>query len=319
MSGENEEDRQRLLAEARELLARARALGLADELARLWAPAGAAAPASAATPAAAERSGAGPEPAAPGRFGMLGTSAPMQKVYALLERLTQADVPVLIHGETGTGKELVARALHEHGRRRGKRFVAVNCAAVPANLLESELFGHQRGAFTGAIADRPGQFVVADGGTLFLDEIGDMPLEMQSKLLRVLQEGEVRAVGSNRVQKVDVRMVAASHKDLTNLVREGRFRQDLFYRLNVVAIELPPLRDRGPDLPLLVRAFLERLARQQGRPTPELSERALAALVAHRWPGNVRELENELSRALALGGARLDLEDLSPTLRGQRG
>jgi transcriptional regulator with GAF, ATPase, and Fis domain len=319
MSGAKDEARQRLLAEARDLLARARALGLADELARLWAPAGAPAPAAALSPAGPERSGASPDAEASGRFGMLGTSAPMQKVYALLERLTQADVPVLIHGETGTGKELVARALHEHGRRRGKRFVAVNCAAVPANLLESELFGHQRGAFTGAIADRPGQFVVADGGTLFLDEIGDMPLEMQSKLLRVLQEGEVRAVGSNRVQKVDVRMVAASHKDLTNLVREGRFRQDLFYRLNVVAIELPPLRDRGPDLPLLVRAFLERLARQQGRPTPELSERALAALVAHRWPGNVRELENELSRALALGGARLDLEDLSPTLRGQRG
>ena len=318
MSAAAEQDRQRLLAEARELLARARALGLEAELAALWRPAGAAA-AGAAGPAASRPA---PQPGAsagespwPGRFGMLGDSPPMQKVYALLERLTQADVPVLIQGETGTGKELVARALHEHGRRRGKRFVAVNCAAVPANLLESELFGHQKGAFTGAIADRPGQFVVADGGTLFLDEIGDMPHDMQAKLLRALQEGEVRPVGSNRTQKVDVRVVAASHKDLTALVREGRFRQDLYYRLNVVAIELPPLRQRGADLPLLIRAFLERLARQQGRPVPELSERALAALVAHRWPGNVRELENELSRALALGGERLDLEDLSPAVR----
>jgi transcriptional regulator with GAF, ATPase, and Fis domain len=343
-----ESERERLQREARALWQRAQALGHAADLVAIWqeaarstaSPMHPAAPDSAArttlppsagairaegalTPAsnpaaAALPSGAvaGPSGAvAPGRYGMLGQSPGMLKVYGLLDRLCNADVPVLIHGETGTGKELVARALHAFGRRSKKRFVAVNCAAVPANLLESELFGHTRGAFTGAHIDRPGQFVVADGGTLFLDEIGDMPLEMQVKLLRVLQEGEVRPVGSNRTQKVDVRVVAASHKNLEELVRSGLFRQDLFYRLNVVAIPLPPLRERGADLPLLIQAFLERLAAAQGRPVPQLTPRALAALVNHRWPGNVRELDNELSRALALGGPELDLEDLSAALR----
>lgn len=342
-----ESERERLQREARALWQRAQALGHGADLIAIWQEAAAGGGPNCTVPAAlesttrtatlpagsvsgAERAaapnpgvvalpslpGAVPsEPAALGRYGMLGQSPGMLKVYGLLDRLCSADVPVLIHGETGTGKELVARALHAFGRRSKKRFVAVNCAAVPANLLESELFGHARGAFTGAHIDRPGQFVMADGGTLFLDEIGDMPLEMQVKLLRVLQESEVRPVGSNRTQKVDVRVVAASHKNLEELVRSGQFRQDLFYRLNVVAIPLPPLRERGTDLPLLIQSFLERQAQAQGRTVPKLTPRAMAALCQHRWPGNVRELDNELSRALALGGAELDLEDLSATLR----
>jgi transcriptional regulator with GAF, ATPase, and Fis domain len=236
----------------------------------------------------------------------------MQGVFALIERVAPSDVPVLIAGETGTGKELVAHALHARSRRAKKAFLAENCAAVPAGLLESELFGHKKGSFTHAIADRAGHFVTADGGTLFLDEIGDMPLEMQAKLLRVLESGEVRPVGSSAVVRVDVRIVAASHRDLAAMVRSRQFREDLYYRLNVVRIPLPPLRERKGDVALLARYFLARFA----GPGVELAPEALAALSAHAWPGNVRQLENELRRATALTRGRIECKDLSPELSG---
>jgi len=248
----------------------------------------------------------------PGRFGLIGDSPPMQAVYTLIDKVAPSDVPVLVHGETGTGKELVARALHARSRRAKKVFLAENCAAVAPTLLESELFGHKKGSFTHAIADRPGHFVAADGGTMFLDEIGDMPLEMQSKLLRVLENGELRPVGASAVVKVDVRVVAATHRDLAVMVKERRFREDLYYRLNVVKLHLPPLRERGPDVGLLVRFFLARFAGAG----VELAPEALAALERAPWPGNVRQLENELRRATALTRGRITLADLSPELQG---
>ncbi len=250
---------------------------------------------------------------APGRFGMLGASRPMSAVFDLLERVAPSDVPILILGETGTGKEAVARAIHDQSPRAARTFLAENCAAVPANLLESELFGHVRGAFTGAVADRAGHFVVADGGTVFLDEIGDMPLVMQSKLLRVLQEGEVRPVGSNELRRVDVRVVAATNKDLTAMCAEKTFREDLFFRLNVITIELPPLREREGDVAILAAHFVARASAELGREL-RLDEGALAALEAWSWPGNVRELENEIQRAAVLGGDPIRAEDLSPRL-----
>jgi len=245
------------------------------------------------TDGAGDARGAG-EP--PGRFGLIGDSPPMRGLFDLIERVAPSQVPVLIQGETGTGKELVARALHDRSPRRQKPFLAENCAAVPANLLESELFGHTKGSFTGAIADRAGHFVAADGGTVFLDEIGDMPLAMQSKLLRVLQEGEVRPVGSNKTQRVDVRIVAASNKDLPEMVRARTFREDLYFRLNVVTLKLPPLRERAGDVRHLARAFAARSEAQVGR-RASLTEEALAALERWTWPGNVRELENVILRA----------------------
>ena len=248
----------------------------------------------------------------PGRFGMIGDSEPMRAVYALIEKVAPSDVPVLVHGETGTGKELVARALHARSRRARKVFLAENCAAVAPSLLESELFGHKKGSFTHAIADRPGHFVAADGGTMFLDEIGDMPLEMQSKLLRVLENGELRPVGASAVVKVNVRVVAATHRDLAAMVKERRFREDLYYRLNVVKVHLPALRERPGDIALLVRFFLARFA----GPGVELAPEALAALERAPWPGNVRQLENELRRATALTRGRIGLSDLSPELAG---
>jgi transcriptional regulator with GAF, ATPase, and Fis domain len=251
----------------------------------------------------------------PVRYGMIAGSKAMQKVFELLERVIASDVAVLIQGETGTGKELVAKALHEHGSRKDKPFLAENCAAVPAELLESELFGHKRGSFTGAVADRPGHFVAADGGTVFLDEIGDMPLAMQSKLLRVLQEGEVRPVGSNKVVHVDVRIVAASNKDLRAMCREGSFREDLYFRLAVITLQLPPLRERKGDVRHLVRFFLERMREELGREAT-LSEEALELLERWRWPGNVRELENEIRRAVALSDGTIGPDDLSPAIRG---
>jgi two-component system response regulator HydG len=244
----------------------------------------------------------------PGRFGMISTAPSMQRVFDLIERVAPSDVPVLILGETGTGKELVAHALHARSRRSKKAFLAENCAAVPAGLLESELFGHKKGSFTHAIADRPGHFAVADGGTLFLDEIGDMPLEMQSKLLRVLESGEVRPVGASQTLTVDVRVVAATHRDLVEMVRERRFREDLYFRLNVIKLALPPLRERPGDVELLARHFL----REFGLPGAELAPDALEALVAYRWSGNVRQLENELRRATALTRGTIGRADLSP-------
>jgi DNA-binding NtrC family response regulator len=248
---------------------------------------------------------------APGRFGLVSAAPSMQPVFDLIARAGPSDVPVLVHGETGTGKELVARALHAVSPRARKTLLAENCAAVPANLLESELFGHKKGSFTHAIADRPGHFVTADGGTLFLDEIGDMPLEMQSKLLRVLESGEVRPVGSSQTRRVDVRIVAATHRDLAGMVKAGRFREDLLYRLNVVRIALPPLRARDGDVELLARYFLAQFA----PPGVELAPEALEALRAHAWPGNVRQLENELRRAVALTPGRIGRADLSPEIQ----
>jgi len=249
----------------------------------------------------------------PGRFGMVGESPAMLAVYELLEKVAPANVSALVLGETGCGKELVAKAIHEHSKRADGPFVAENCAAVPANLLESELFGHVKGSFTGAIADRKGTFATAHQGTVFLDEIGDMPLDMQSKLLRVLQDGEVRPVGSNKSRRVDVRLVAATNKDLGAECAAGRFREDLFYRINVVTIQLPPLRERGGDVALLVRFFLHEIAIELGRPLT-LLPKALEALEAWPWPGNVRELENELRRASVFSSGEISREDLSPRL-----
>ncbi|MCK6446803.1 MAG: sigma 54-interacting transcriptional regulator [Planctomycetes bacterium] len=252
--------------------------------------------------------------AIPMRFGMIGDSPPMRQMFALLEKVAQSDVAVLVQGETGTGKELVARALHEYGPRKKKPFLAENCAAVPADLLESELFGHKRGSFTGAVADRDGHFVAANGGTVFLDEIGDMPLAMQAKLLRVLQEGEVRPVGSNKIVKVDVRIVAATNKDLKAMTKVGTFREDLYFRLNVVAIHLPPLRERRGDVRYLVRFFLEKVGKEMGR-SATVSEEALQLLERWRWPGNVRELENEIRRSVALSLGVIGPSDLSPVIQ----
>jgi len=234
------------------------------------------------------------------RGGIIGRSEAMRRVFAVLERVQETDVPVVIHGESGTGKELVARAIHYGGPRASKPFLAVNCAAIPEALLESELFGHVRGAFTGADKRRRGLLERASGGTLFLDEIGDMPPKMQVDLLRVLQDGRVRPVGAEEERTVDVRVVAASNKSLRDLVARGEFREDLYYRLNVVEIVLPPLRDRVGDLPLLCEHFLERIAEEQGKPRKRLTREALARLSRATLPGNVRQLEHVLLNACVL-------------------
>jgi two-component system nitrogen regulation response regulator GlnG len=230
---------------------------------------------------------------------LLGRSAPMQEIYRTIARLVTADLTVMINGESGTGKELVARALHDYGKRRGGPFVPINMAAIPRELIESELFGHERGAFTGATNRNQGRFEQANGGTLFLDEIGDMPPEAQTRLLRVLQEGEFTTVGGRQPIRANVRIVAATHRDLRLAIKQGQFREDLFYRLNVVPIRLPPLRDRTEDIPVLARHFLDR-ARVDGLDAKLLDGGALDALRAHRWPGNVRELENVMRRLAAL-------------------
>ena len=223
----------------------------------------------------------------------------MQEIYRVLARLMQTDLTVMISGESGTGKELVARALHDYGKRRNGPFVAVNMAAIPRDLIELELFGHERGAFTGANARASGRFEQAEGGTLFLDEIGDMPMEAQTRLLRVLQQGEYTTVGGRTAIKTDVRIVAASNKDLRILIQQGLFREDLFFRLNVVPLRLPPLRERIEDLPDLIRHFFA-LAEKDGLPPKKLDALALERLKQHRWPGNVRELENLARRLAAL-------------------
>jgi two-component system, NtrC family, nitrogen regulation response regulator GlnG len=229
---------------------------------------------------------------------LIGRSAAMQEVYRVIARVVATDLTVLISGESGTGKELVARALHDLGPRRGGAFVALNMAAIPRELIEAELFGHERGAFTGAVARTAGRFEQAAGGTLFLDEIGDMPMEAQTRLLRVLQQGEFTSVGGARAVRADVRIVAATNRDLAAQVTAGLFREDLFYRLNVVPVSLPPLRERREDVALLARHFLDQAA-AQGLPRRQLSAEATAVLAAHDWPGNVRELEN-LARRLAV-------------------
>jgi len=230
---------------------------------------------------------------------LIGRSPAMQEIYRVLARLMGTDLTVMINGESGTGKELVARALHDYGKRRNANFVAVNMAAIPRELIESELFGHEKGAFTGAVSRSQGRFEQAQGGTLFLDEIGDMPIEAQTRLLRVLQEGEYMSVGGRTPIRTNVRIVAATHRDLRQLIRQGLFREDLFYRLNVVPIRLPPLRERTEDIPALVRHFLGQVA-QEGLPQKNLTTAAVERMKAHRWPGNVRELENVARRIAAL-------------------
>ena len=239
------------------------------------------------------------EPAREDNLPLIGRSPAMQEVYRILARLMNTDLGVMITGESGTGKELVARALHNYGLRKAGPFVAINMAAIPRDLIESELFGHEKGAFTGADRAMPGKFEQARGGTLFLDEVGDMPLDAQTRLLRVLQEGEFTRVGGREVQTADVRIIAATHQDLRGLINEGRFREDLFYRLNVVPIRLPPLRERLEDVSDLARAFL-RKAESEGLPRKSISKEALDILKKQEWSGNVRELENLMRRLCVL-------------------
>jgi formate hydrogenlyase transcriptional activator len=232
--------------------------------------------------------------------GIVGASAPLQHVLRQVEVVAPTDSGVLIFGETGTGKELIARAIHNLSARRHQPFVKLNCAAIPSGLLESELFGHERGAFTGAIMRKAGRFEVADKGTLFLDEVGDIPLELQPKLLRVLQEREFERLGSNRTQQVDVRLVAATHRDLKQMVAEGKFRSDLYYRLHVFRLPVPPLRERREDIPVLVRHFVHEYARRMNRRIESIPPQAMQAFRGYSWPGNVRELQNFIERAVIL-------------------
>ncbi len=259
------------------------------------------------------------------RLPLIGRSPAMQEIYRVIARLTQTDLTVMIMGESGTGKELVARALHDYGKRRHGNFVAVNMAAIPKELVESELFGHERGAFTGATNRGIGRFEQAEGGTLFLDEIGDMPLEAQTRLLRVLQQGEYTTVGGRTPIKTDVRIIAATNRDLRQLIAQGLFREDLYYRLNVVPLRLPPLRERIEDIPDLVRHFL-RKAEDEGLPAKTLDNESLETLRRHRWPGNVRELENLIRRSGGAafrrfhsgGGDHLGIEGAGPGPGGRR-
>jgi len=246
--------------------------------------------------------------------GILGHSRPMQALFQLLETVAQSSSTILVTGETGTGKEVVARAIHHNSPRRANRFVAINCSAVPESLLEAELFGHVRGAFTGAIAARQGRFEQAHKGTLFLDEVGTMSSALQMKLLRALQEREFERIGDNTTIKVDVRVIAATNSDLARMVAEGTFREDLYYRLNVIPVQLAPLRDRRDDIPLLVKHFLEKFAAARQM---QVTQGAMRALMAYYWPGNVRQLENTVERAVALSAGRkeLDVADLPPEMQ----
>ena len=245
---------------------------------------------------------------------LIGRSPKMQEVFSLVERVAKTSSTVMIRGESGTGKELVAKAIHYASPRRERRFLSINCGALPENLLESELFGHEKGAFTGAVRDKKGLFQEADQGTIFLDEIGEMTPPMQVKLLRALQDRKIRRVGGNREEAVDVRIIAATNQDLQVLIHSGQFREDLFYRINVIPIHLPPLRQRREDIPLLVEHFLRKYGDAMGQPRP-ISVEAMKVLEAYEWPGNVRELENTIERALALATTdRLTTRDLPPNL-----
>lgn len=251
---------------------------------------------------------------------ILGKSRPMQEVFELIRRVADSPSNLLITGESGTGKELVAKAIHYNSDRRDRPFVAVNSAAIPEQLLESELFGHMRGAFTDAKADRPGLFEEAQKGTLFLDEISELPLMLQAKLLRAIQEREIRRVGSTKSIPVDVRIIAATNLNLADEVKAKHFREDLYYRLNVIEIRLPPLRDRRDDIPLLVENFLHKCAQANRKPLQGISESSLALLIDYSWPGNVRELENIIERAVTLArGEKIMPEDLPATVQGSRG
>jgi len=250
-------------------------------------------------------------------LGMVGSCAPIREVYQMVARVGPTNSTVLIQGETGTGKELIARAVHAASRRSDRPFVPVDCSALAESLLESELFGHTRGAFTGAVADRRGPFEIARGGTCFLDEIAEVSPGVQAKLLRVLQEREVRRVGGSECHKVDVRVIAATNKDLATLVAEGKFREDLFYRLSVVTIPVPPLRERREDIPLLAEHFLTCFLAANDQPPRTIAPEAMSRLVAYDWPGNVRELQHAIERAAALSTGRvLGPEDLPPKVLG---
>lgn len=238
--------------------------------------------------------------AALGTQDIVGGSLGLKKVLQQIQLVAPTDAAVLVNGESGTGKELVARAIHENSPRKGRALIKVNCGAIPENLFESEFFGHTRGAFTGAVRDNPGRFELADGGTLFLDEIGEIPLAMQAKLLRVLQEQEIERVGDTRTRKIDVRIVAATNRDLKKEVAAGRFRQDLFYRLGVFPLEIPPLRERRDDIPLLAAHFIRATAKKMNRPPPRLTKAQADELATYDWPGNIRELQNAVERAVIL-------------------
>ncbi|MGE0352631.1 MAG: sigma-54-dependent transcriptional regulator [Gemmatimonadales bacterium] len=251
------------------------------------------------------------------RYAMVGKSPTLRQVYDVIEKAGPTPARVLITGENGTGKELVARALHDQSPRKGKPFIEVNCAAIPSELIESELFGHMKGSFTGAFADRAGKFEQADGGTLFLDEVGDMSLSAQAKVLRVLQEGIVTRIGGSKPIQVDVRVIAATNKHVEEEIAEGRFREDLYYRLNVVPVQVPPLRERREDIPELVRHFAELLARTAGLPAKTFDDGAIRRLQQHHWPGNVRELRNAVERAIILtAGKTVTAADIERLLGG---
>lgn len=249
-------------------------------------------------------------------YGIIGESAGMQNVFALIEKAASSSATVLISGESGTGKELVARAIHYNSRRRSAPFVTINCTAIPDNLIESELFGHVKGAFTGARDSRAGFFQIADGGTIFLDEIGDASQNMQGKLLRVMEDKTIYMVGSSRAHKVDTRLIAATNKDLLHLLNRGIFREDLYYRLNVITIAIPPLQDRGNDILLLINFFLEKFATELSRPVPVIEDDALRVLMQYHWPGNVRELENLLQRlVIVTEGDSIGIVDLPTPMK----
>ena len=251
-----------------------------------------------------------------GRFGLIGVSAPMNRVFEIVDKIAATPSTVLITGESGTGKELIAKALHEHSSRRERPFIKVNCAAIPSTLIESELFGYEKGAFTGAVTSKPGRFELAHAGTLFLDEIGEVSTEMQVKLLRAIQESEFERVGGVTTIRVDVRLITATNRDLVREVADGNFREDLFYRLNVVPIPLPPLRDRPNDVPLLVDHILVKYAQRLGRDVEAVDDAAMEVLLRYGWPGNIRELENVLERTLLFCDNRvIGVDDLPPEIR----
>ena len=251
-----------------------------------------------------------------GRFDIIGRTPAMRGVFDLVDKIASSPTTVLVTGESGTGKELVARAIHQQSNRTSEPFIQVNCGAIPENLFESELFGHERGAFTGAVTSRPGRFELANGGTLFLDEIGELPRDMQVKLLRVLQERRFERVGGVRSIEVDVRLVAATNRDLATEVKAGRFREDLYYRLNVVPVRLPALRERPDDIPLLVEHFISRFNKRLDRAVEGVTPEATAAMMAHPWPGNIRELENLIERAVLLSEAPMISLGAMPGLEG---
>jgi transcriptional regulator with GAF, ATPase, and Fis domain len=246
---------------------------------------------------------------------IIGESPQIREVLLLLDKVVDTDVPVLIQGESGTGKELIARAIHRFGRRQNGPFVPVNCGAITESLMESELFGHAKGSFTGAIADKKGLFEAANGGTIFLDEVGEMSVDMQKKLLRVLQERELRPVGGKGVLKIDVRVIAATNRNLRQMMQEGKFREDLYYRIAVINVDMPPLRDRKADVRMLVDFFVKKAAREMGLVEKPIDPAAMAALEAYSWPGNVRELDNEVKKALTLSEDRITIDDLSEQIQ----